>query len=627
MVVTDLYASLLSNFEIAKRRNHNKGPGHYVRSRLSAIMLIIDDLTEGKLLVEGLDSNWQKKLEQLSENCSKVLEDDENFQDISNRDTGKFHDRTQLLRKEILEEAATHHKPSLTSSPGEHIETVIQSPIIPSTNNESVSDDEFVVTENVESNYFVEELDYETESSPNRDSNSYLSEEEFEEPGSDYLSFSRNIALRYLSALNDEKGIEQNTSDHDELHKISDEYEGPARSLFRRNLEFANEYLEFVRTFPVLTQKQEIELSTRIEAGLFAEEQLAQRKSLTKPFERELRWIARDGHRAKNELISCNLRLVYSIARTQPGLGLDMLDIVQEGNIGLIRAVEKFDHKLGYKFSTYASWWIRQSMQRAMADQGRLIRLPVHIFDQTKKIAAARSRFLRKFDYLPSLDWLSVECSIDKNKIKILDQIPHASVSLDHELIPGEISLKDLIVDDSDLSTFDQASKFELKEILELLLSGFTWREAEIVRLRYGITDGIQHTLDEIGQVFGVTRERIRQIENKTLKELTPKTIQTQMLELLGANEEIVSIYSSNILERPSRLTDELSHPVKTVVQLEPVGRKQKPKRSVVDEYRNQQLPLEKLIDALENATDKGDWALAEELQEKIWELSQETNS
>jgi RNA polymerase primary sigma factor len=284
-------------------------------------------------------------------------------------------------------------------------------------------------------------------------------------------------------------------------------------------------YLKQIGKVPLLNAEQEVELAKRIEAGLYAAERLRAaedgEEKLERLFERDLRWIGRDGERAKNHLLEANLRLVVSLAKRYTGRGMAFLDLIQEGNLGLIRAVEKFDYTKGYKFSTYATWWIRQAITRAMADQARTIRIPVHMVEVINKLGRIQRELLQDLGREPTPEELAKEMDITPEKVLEIQQYAREPISLDQTIgDEGDSQLGDFIEDSEAVVAVDAVSFSLLQDQLQQVLQTLSEREAGVVRLRFGLTDGQPRTLDEIGQVYGVTRERIRQIESKTMSKL-----------------------------------------------------------------------------------------------------------
>ncbi|GAA4863643.1 RNA polymerase sigma factor [Saccharopolyspora rosea] len=284
-------------------------------------------------------------------------------------------------------------------------------------------------------------------------------------------------------------------------------------------------YLKQIGKVALLNAEEEVELAKRIEAGLYGAERLRQAEEngeqLTTQMRRDLRWIVRDGERAKNHLLEANLRLVVSLAKRYTGRGMAFLDLIQEGNLGLIRAVEKFDYTKGYKFSTYATWWIRQAITRAMADQARTIRIPVHMVEVINKLGRIQRELLQDLGREPTPEELAKEMDITPEKVLEIQQYAREPISLDQTIgDEGDSQLGDFIEDSEAVVAVDAVSFTLLQDQLQSVLATLSEREAGVVRLRFGLTDGQPRTLDEIGQVYGVTRERIRQIESKTMSKL-----------------------------------------------------------------------------------------------------------
>jgi RNA polymerase primary sigma factor len=283
------------------------------------------------------------------------------------------------------------------------------------------------------------------------------------------------------------------------------------------------DYLKQIGKVPLLNAEQEVELAKRIEAGLFAEEQLGggEPEALPVDVRAELEWIAEDGRRAKNHLLEANLRLVVSLAKRYTGRGMLFLDLIQEGNLGLIRAVEKFDYTKGYKFSTYATWWIRQAITRAMADQARTIRIPVHMVEVINKLARVQRQMLQDLGREPTPEELARELDMTPEKVVEVQKYGREPISLHTPLgEEGDSEFGDLIEDSEAIVPADAVSFTLLQEQLHSVLDTLSEREAGVVSMRFGLTDGQPKTLDEIGKVYGVTRERIRQIESKTMSKL-----------------------------------------------------------------------------------------------------------
>jgi RNA polymerase primary sigma factor len=299
--------------------------------------------------------------------------------------------------------------------------------------------------------------------------------------------------------------------------------QGQSADLFRL-------YLREIGRIPLLTASEEVEEARRVEAGLFAEERLANDPVLDEQLALDLDRIVVLGRRAKRRLIEANLRLVVSVAKRYVGRGLTMLDLVQEGNLGLIRAVEKFDYTRGYKFSTYATWWIRQAMSRALADQGRTIRVPVHVVELINRVVRTQRRLLQERGHEPTPHEVAVQLGLSAERVSEVLRLAQEPVSL-HAPVGEEddVHLGDLIEDGDAPSPVESASFLLLRRHLDAVLSTLGERERRVVQLRYGLVDGRPRTLEEIGRLFGVTRERVRQIEHKTLCKLRDHTFADQL--------------------------------------------------------------------------------------------------
>ena len=281
------------------------------------------------------------------------------------------------------------------------------------------------------------------------------------------------------------------------------------------------DYLKQIGKVALLNAEQEVELAKRIEAGLFAEEKIAAGGIKDRKLRKDLEWIAEDGQRAKNHLLEANLRLVVSLAKRYTGRGMLFLDLIQEGNLGLIRAVEKFDYTKGYKFSTYATWWIRQAITRAMADQARTIRIPVHMVEVINKLARVQRQMLQDLGREPTPEELAKELDMTPEKVVEVQKYGREPISLHTPLgEEGDSEFGDLIEDSEAIVPADAVSFTLLQEQLHSVLGTLSEREAGVVKMRFGLTDGQPKTLDEIGKVYSVTRERIRQIESKTMSKL-----------------------------------------------------------------------------------------------------------
>jgi RNA polymerase primary sigma factor len=283
------------------------------------------------------------------------------------------------------------------------------------------------------------------------------------------------------------------------------------------------DYLKQIGKVPLLNAAEEVELAMRIEAGLFAEEKLSNMSAAEKTSQLglDLQWVARDGQRAKSHLLGANLRLVVSLAKRYTGRGMQFLDLIQEGNLGLIRAVEKFDYTKGFKFSTYATWWIRQAITRAMADQARTIRIPVHMVEVINKLARVQRQMLQDLGREPTPEELSRELDMTPEKVIEVQKYGREPISLHTPLgEDGDSEFGDLIEDTEAVVPADAVGFTMLQRQLESLLDSLSEREAGVIRMRFGLGDGQPKTLDQIGDTFGVTRERIRQIESKTMAKL-----------------------------------------------------------------------------------------------------------
>ncbi|MEV6799175.1 RNA polymerase sigma factor [Micromonospora rifamycinica] len=285
-------------------------------------------------------------------------------------------------------------------------------------------------------------------------------------------------------------------------------------------------YLKQIGKVPLLNAEQEVELAKRIEAGLYSAERLRAadegEEKLTRDMQRDLLWISRDGERAKNHLLEANLRLVVSLAKRYTGRGMAFLDLIQEGNLGLIRAVEKFDYTKGYKFSTYATWWIRQAITRAMADQARTIRIPVHMVEQVNRMVRVRRELSVKLGREPVVSEVARAMEIPEFQVIELISYDREPVSLDQAVgEDGESALGDFVAAvDPRTEPGDAAANGELRNEVRIVLATLSQREQAVIRLRFGLDDGRQRTLDEVGKEFGLSRERIRQIEKVTLLKL-----------------------------------------------------------------------------------------------------------
>ncbi len=329
----------------------------------------------------------------------------------------------------------------------------------------------------------------------------------------------------------DEVDVEPSAADKASGDFVWDEEESEALRQARKDAELTasadsvRAYLKQIGKVALLNAEEEVSLAKRIEAGLYAVERMRELTDkghkLPVAQRRDLTWVVRDGNRAKNHLLEANLRLVVSLAKRYTGRGMAFLDLIQEGNLGLIRAVEKFDYTKGYKFSTYATWWIRQAITRAMADQARTIRIPVHMVEVINKLGRIQRELLQDLGREPTPEELAKEMDITPDKVLEIQQYAREPISLDQTIgDEGDSQLGDFIEDSEAVVAVDAVSFTLLQDQLQSVLATLSEREAGVVRLRFGLTDGQPRTLDEIGQVYGVTRERIRQIESKTMSKL-----------------------------------------------------------------------------------------------------------
>ena len=317
--------------------------------------------------------------------------------------------------------------------------------------------------------------------------------------------------------------IEEETEDTGFVYSDADDDDAPPQQVVTAGAtaDPVKDYLKQIGKVALLNAEQEVDLAKRIEAGLFAEERLNSGITLEPKTRREFEWIAGDGRRAKNHLLEANLRLVVSLAKRYTGRGMLFLDLIQEGNLGLIRAVEKFDYTKGYKFSTYATWWIRQAITRAMADQARTIRIPVHMVEVINKLARVQRQMLQDLGREPTPEELAKELDMTPEKVVEVQKYGREPISLHTPLgEDGDSEFGDLIEDSEAVVPADAVSFTLLQEQLHQVLDTLSEREAGVVSMRFGLTDGQPKTLDEIGKVYGVTRERIRQIESKTMSKL-----------------------------------------------------------------------------------------------------------
>ncbi|AAO44596.1 RNA polymerase sigma factor [Tropheryma whipplei] len=295
------------------------------------------------------------------------------------------------------------------------------------------------------------------------------------------------------------------------------------------------DYLKQIGKVSLLTADEEVSLAKRIEAGLFAEEKLSESGDLAPKLKRELRWVVRDGQRAKDHLLAANLRLVVSLAKRYTGRGMQFLDLIQEGNLGLIRAVEKFDYVKGFKFSTYATWWIRQAITRAMADQARTIRIPVHMVEVINKLSRVQRQLLQDLGREPTPDELGRELDMPPERVVEVQKYGREPISLHTPLgDEGDSEFGDLIEDVDAVAPDDAVGFSMLQQQLRLLLDSLSEREAGVIRMRFGLDDDMPKTLDYVGEYFDVTRERIRQIEAKTMAKLRHPSRSQCLRDYLG---------------------------------------------------------------------------------------------
>jgi RNA polymerase primary sigma factor len=338
-------------------------------------------------------------------------------------------------------------------------------------------------------------------------------------------------AAKKAAAEDEEEISEPSEKDKASGDFVWDEDESEALRQARKDAELTasadsvRAYLKQIGKVALLNAEEEVELAKRIEAGLYATQLMSEHAErgdkLPAAQRRDMMWICRDGDRAKNHLLEANLRLVVSLAKRYTGRGMAFLDLIQEGNLGLIRAVEKFDYTKGYKFSTYATWWIRQAITRAMADQARTIRIPVHMVEVINKLGRIQRELLQDLGREPTPEELAKEMDITPEKVLEIQQYAREPISLDQTIgDEGDSQLGDFIEDSEAVVAVDAVSFTLLQDQLQSVLETLSEREAGVVRLRFGLTDGQPRTLDEIGQVYGVTRERIRQIESKTMSKL-----------------------------------------------------------------------------------------------------------
>ncbi|MFG1929841.1 RNA polymerase sigma factor [Mycobacterium sp. NPDC048908] len=369
----------------------------------------------------------------------------------------------------------------------------------------------------------LEDLEVDDEGAGEEEAADEESSEEETEPAAD--------ATKDAAVAEDDEIAEPSEKDKASGDFVWDEEESEALRQARKDAELTasadsvRAYLKQIGKVALLNAEEEVELAKRIEAGLYATQLMAELaekgEKLPAAQRRDMAWICRDGDRAKNHLLEANLRLVVSLAKRYTGRGMAFLDLIQEGNLGLIRAVEKFDYTKGYKFSTYATWWIRQAITRAMADQARTIRIPVHMVEVINKLGRIQRELLQDLGREPTPEELAKEMDITPEKVLEIQQYAREPISLDQTIgDEGDSQLGDFIEDSEAVVAVDAVSFTLLQDQLQSVLETLSEREAGVVRLRFGLTDGQPRTLDEIGQVYGVTRERIRQIESKTMSKL-----------------------------------------------------------------------------------------------------------
>jgi RNA polymerase primary sigma factor len=341
----------------------------------------------------------------------------------------------------------------------------------------------------------------------------------------------RQLADSGVEVITDEPSVAEldRTAKDDEEDLPSLDDAGPAASA-----DLVRVYLREIGRVPLLTAEQEVDLARRVEAGVFAAELLAD-GSVAADLRADFATIAADGDRAKSQLIEANLRLVVSIAKRYSGRGLPFLDLIQEGNLGLIRAVEKFDYTRGYKFSTYASWWIRQAVSRAVADQARTIRIPVHMVETVNRILRAQRLLVQTLGREPTVAEIAQRVDLPAERVAEIRRLAMEPVSL-HSPVGEEdgSELGDLIEDSESVAPADIVSVGLLQSHVQEVLTHLGEREREVVRMRYGLTDGNPRTLEEVGRAFGVTRERVRQIEAKSLAKLRHPHLSAQLRDYLG---------------------------------------------------------------------------------------------
>ena len=349
-------------------------------------------------------------------------------------------------------------------------------------------------------------------------------DEDSEEEAEDFDAAVPDEAELTEEAEEGEEGKKPATTGSGFVYSDADDDDAPVQQVMSAGAtaDPVKDYLKQIGKVALLNAEQEVDLALRIEAGLFAEEKInADDGSMDPKLKRELEFIIHDGKRAKNHLLEANLRLVVSLAKRYTGRGMLFLDLIQEGNLGLIRAVEKFDYTKGFKFSTYATWWIRQAITRAMADQARTIRIPVHMVEVINKLARVQRQMLQDLGREPTPEELALELDMTPEKVVEVQKYGREPISLHTPLgEDGDSEFGDLIEDSEAVVPADAVSFTLLQEQLHSVLDTLSEREAGVVAMRFGLTDGQPKTLDEIGKVYGVTRERIRQIESKTMSKL-----------------------------------------------------------------------------------------------------------
>ena len=339
----------------------------------------------------------------------------------------------------------------------------------------------------------------------------------------DIVAIAEEIPVAELGPEEDEDKVAINAPEGAIVLSNREEEDIPAQStsITGATADPVKDYLKQIGKVALLNAELEVDLAKRIEAGLFAEEKLGTDLTLDEDTKRDLRWVAKDGQRAKSHLLEANLRLVVSLAKRYTGRGMQFLDLIQEGNLGLIRAVEKFDYTKGYKFSTYATWWIRQAITRAMADQARTIRIPVHMVEVINKLARVQRQLLQDLGREPTPEELARELDMTPEKVVEVQKYGREPISLSTPLgEDGDSEFGDLIEDTEAVAPAEAVGYSMLQRELERILDSLHPREAGVIRSRFGLGDGVQKTLDQIGEEFGVTRERIRQIESKTMSKL-----------------------------------------------------------------------------------------------------------